>query len=296
MQMIVLKTPAIFSFSECLKFLRRAENECLFAIEKENIRKLFVFDEQPVIVEIACGNDENLELTFLNKIPSDLQIEAIKNYVTNWLDLKHDLSDFYKIAEKDKLLNPLIEKYRGLKLIGIPDFYEAICWAIIGQQINLGFAYAVKRNLVEKFGAKCTFEGNDYFAFPSPEKVLSIRKEDFSEMKFSRQKVDYIQTVSKMIVDKTLDVHQLSKLDYHTAKSKLLQIRGVGNWTADYVLMKTFRHPQAFPIRDAGFLNALKTQLELSKKPDLATILQLSKNWKGHEAYATFYLWRSLID
>ena len=67
-------------------------------------------------------------------------------------------------------------------------------------------------------------------------------------------------------------------------------------WSSQNILMKTFRHPQAFPVQDAGLQNALKQLLKLSKKPDLEKIQALSKPWKNFEAYATFYLWRSLYD
>jgi DNA-3-methyladenine glycosylase II len=296
MKTILINTPVVFSFKECLKFLGRSENECLFAIENEKIRKLFVFEKTHLIVEFGLENDKSIKLSFLNNTPSDFQILAIQNYIENWLNLSFDLQPFYDIAKHDELLSPLIKKHFGLKLIGIPDFYEAICWAIIGQQINLNFAYTVKKNLVEEYGTRFEFEGKTYYQFPSPEKVLSISNEAFFKLKFSRQKVAYIRAISKNLADQFFDAGLLKTLDYETAKSKLLNLHGVGNWTADYVLMKTFRFLQAFPIQDAGLQNALKKALKLQKKPNLQTILQLSKPWKGFEAYATFYLWRSLYD
>jgi DNA-3-methyladenine glycosylase II len=78
-------------------------------------------------------------------------------------------------------------------------------------------------------------------------------------------------------------------------REKLLQIRGVGEWTADYVLMKCFRIPSVFPITDVGLHNALKIHLGLSQKPSLPEIKKLAADWNPWEAYATFYLWRSLI-
>ncbi len=292
---ISIKIPALFSFSECLRFLNRSENECLFQVENEKIRKLF-FDEKPILVELHQDNDGFLNLVFLNDSPPNNQISSIKNYIENWLDLNYDLNPFYKMAKEDKLLATLIKKYNGLRLIGIPDFYEAICWAIIGQQINLNFAYSVKRSLVERFGIMHEFMEKHYYHFPTPEKVLSITDRDFSDMKFSWQKITYIRAISKNIVDQTIDFEQLANLEYDTAKKALMALYGIGNWSADYVLMKTFRHAQAFPIQDAGLQNALKKSLELKNKPDLDTMLRLSKPWKGFEAYATFYLWRSLYD
>lgn len=296
MKKISIKTPAIFSFKECLKFLGRSKEECLFSVENEKVKKLFILDEMPILVEFYSKNGNSLELVFLNLSPTAAQVSSIKNYVEKWLGLNYELQHFYEMAKRDKILAPLVNSYYGLRLIGIPDFYEAICWTIIGQQINLGFAYSVKKNLVERFGKKYEFESKNYFHFPDPEKVLSIPKKMFSEMKFSRQKTTYIQSVSKSLVDQTFDFESLEKMNYSDAKNALMTLHGIGNWSADYILMKTFLLPRAFPMQDAGLQNALKKQMKLSQKPSIETILEIAKPWKGFESYATFYLWRSLYD
>ncbi len=295
MDAITLKTPTVFSFTECLNFLARSKKECLFSVEKEKIRKLFFAEGSPVLVELKYSKP-GLELVFLNYRPGDKHKIAIKNYIRNWLDLDSDLAHFYNIAKTDRYLSSLVKKHHGLPLIGIPDFYEALCWAIIGQQINLAFAYSIKRNIVEYCGRKFEFEGKIYYTFPEPAQILSISDESFRRFKFSRQKASYLKGISQKIMDKTLDFNLLRSLDYESAKAKLTAIQGIGNWTADYVLMKTFRFPNAFPPQDAGFQNALKIAMNLSGKPDPDTICQVSKPWKGVEAYATFYLWRSLFD
>ena len=154
----------------------------------------------------------------------------------------------------------------------------------------------MKKNLVTNYGEKFHFKGKEYFGFPSPETVLSISKESFQQMKFSKQKTAYLLRVAEDLVEGRIVPKNIAQMEYQEAKASLLKLYGVGNWTADYVLMKTFRHPQAFPIQDAGLLNALKKQLGWNSKPDVEMIAKLSKKWKGFEAYATFYLWRSLYD
>ena len=76
----------------------------------------------------------------------------------------------------------------------------------------------------------------------------------------------------------------------------LIHMRGVGAWTADYVLMKCLHHRAAFPIADVGLHNALKNQLGLERKPNIMEIKEIATHWEGWQAYATFYLWRSLYD
>jgi DNA-3-methyladenine glycosylase II len=78
------------------------------------------------------------------------------------------------------------------------------------------------------------------------------------------------------------------------AKEMLMKIKGVGNWTANYALMKTFRYPDAFPLDDAGIHNAIKNLKRMKQKPSLEQVKRVFKKYKGWEAYATLYLWKSL--
>jgi DNA-3-methyladenine glycosylase II len=86
----------------------------------------------------------------------------------------------------------------------------------------------------------------------------------------------------------------LAGLPLHEAKEHRMKIKGVGNWTANYVLMKTFHHPDAFPLEDAGLHNAIKNLKRLQCKPTTQDVLKLFKKYKGWEAYGTLYLWKSL--
>ena len=221
MKIISINTPTLFSYKECLKFLGRSENECLFSIENEKVRKLFNLDGAPVLIKFWFDDDVSLKLQFLNIMPSESQVLYIKNYIENWLDFNFELQAFYEIVKNDKILKSLAQNYHGLRLVGIPDFYEAICWAIIGQQINLNFAYSVKRNLVEKFGNQFQFEEKLYYQFPSPEKVLSISDQEFGELKFSRQKIAYIRAISENILNQSIDIQLLKKNGLHNGKERI---------------------------------------------------------------------------
>ena len=92
-----------------------------------------------------------------------------------------------------------------------------------------------------------------------------------------------------------LDVLVLEKNDYNEAKNALVKIRGIGPWTANYVLMRCLGDPSAFPIEDIGLHNAIKLQLNLEQKPTIEEIRKVAAGWTNWQAYATFYLYRSLL-
>ena len=99
---------------------------------------------------------------------------------------------------------------------------------------------------------------------------------------------------SYAFLDGEISKIQLEALPLTQAKERLMKIHGVGNWTANYALMKTFRNPEAFPLEDAGLHNAIKQQLNLKSKPDAARVKRIFKKYRGWEAYAVLYLWKSL--
>ncbi len=201
------------------------------------------------------------------------------------------------MAENDQILSSLVKKDSGLRLIGIPDLFEALVWAIIGQQINLSFAYTLKKRFVEQFGEYIYFEGQSYWLFPTPERIAVIEVDNLINLQFTRRKSEYIIDIAKMIASGQLTKDLLCQQeDYEAMKKRLMDIRGIGAWTADYVLMKCLQQPTAFPIADVGLHNALKTQLGLERKPTIEELKNYTEHWQGWQAYATFYLWRSLYE
>jgi DNA-3-methyladenine glycosylase II len=288
--------PKEFNFDECLIFLNRSSNECLHFVRDKKIRKLLKVGNDLVLLEIS-NRQSKLKIEILNSDSTNIIHKAVREYTTEWFDLGTNIKPFYMVASSNDIIKELAKKYYGLRLIGIPKIFEALCWAIIGQQINLNFAYTLKRKFVEAFGEKIHFNGTDYWLFPTPEKVMNLSVADLMELQFTGKKSEYIIDLARKISFGELpDKSELKKLEYQEAKNTLLKIRGVGEWTTDYVLMKCLRFPQALPAGDVGLQNAIKNLLNLKNKPSIEEIIKMSSEWNGWQAYSAFYLWRSLYD
>lgn len=179
--------------------------------------------------------------------------------------------------------------------MGIPDLFEALCWGIIGQQINLAFAYTLKRRFVETFGEREEWNGKDYWLFPSPEAVARLAPSDLTGLQMTARKSEYLIGAARLMAEGKLSKERLLAAGGHREAEKLLVgIRGIGPWTANYVLMRCLRFPTALPIEDVGLHNAIKLLLGMDRKPTVEEIRELAKPWAGWESYATFYLWRAL--
>ena len=112
--------------------------------------------------------------------------------------------------------------------------------------------------MVEHFGKPFQYEDKNYHLFPSPSVIYKLSLNDFLPLQFSRRKAEYLIGVAKKFVSGELSYTVLEELSFDESHKKLVTIRGIGNWTANYVLMKCFRQPEAFPIEDVGVHNAIK--------------------------------------
>jgi DNA-3-methyladenine glycosylase II len=293
---VSMKTPREFDFSHCLKFLARSPLEPCHVIQDNSLYKLEKFDGQPVLMKIAVDESEALRIGFLTPRPKKSIRARVAKYIWHWFDLDTDLGPFFRMARKDPVLKIIAEDLYGLRIIAIPDLFEAICWSIIGQQINLTFAYTLKKRFVEAFGEKYAFENKHYFLFPTPQAISRKTAADIRRLQFTWKKAEYIIELAETMNSGKVTKNRLLHLEgFETARRELMRLRGVGQWTADYVSLRCLKDPAAFPVGDVGLQNAVKQQLGLNTKPTADDLSKFSDRWQNWQAYATFYLWASLI-
>ena len=293
MSTICIATPREFNYEQNLQFLKRSPKEVLHRVEEDAVLKLLQIENELVLFKVK-NHEQGLALEFVNTSPSTQQKSHVENYVREWFDLETDLTPFYKLARKDDLLKDLVKNHFGYRIIGQPDLFESLVWAVLGQQINVQFAYTIKQRFVENFGEKLFWNDQNYFLFPTPQRVISLGDDDLLPLQFSRQKSKYTVNIAEAFASGDISKEKLRGLPLLEAKEILMKIKGVGNWTANYALMKSFRYPDAFPLEDAGIHNAIKNLKRMKKKPTLDQVKRIFKKYKGWEAYATLYLWKSL--
>jgi DNA-3-methyladenine glycosylase II len=294
---IVIPLPVGFDMKANLGYLQRNQNECMYEVENDMIRRVIVIGENQTLVEIEAIDNKLLKVHFLGgTFPSNPRQRAeVVHYIREWFDLDNDLTPFYEMAKVDPLLKMPVEEFYGLRLIGISDFFEALCWGVLGQQINLSFAYTLKRKFVEKFGDSIEWNGKNYWIFPSYLRIAKLTPNDLADIKMTVKKSEYIIGIAQLMASGELSKEKLIKVgNFKEVEKSLIKIRGIGPWTANYVLMRCLRFPTAFPIDDVGLINAIKTILNMDRKPTKEEILELSIPWRNWESYATFYLWRGL--
>lgn len=284
----------LFSFKECLWFLNRDFDDCMHTIEDNSVVKALEVEGKPFLFRISNG-DGGLKVDILEGKKTPVSAFAIGKFIDEWFDLGRDLHPFYQLLKKDKKLAYMTEEYQGLHLIGIPDLFEALCWSIIGQQINLTFAYRLKRRMVERYGKIIRHGEKEYCLFPEPAALAKADIPDLREMQYSQKKAEYLVGIAQIFDEGSVSKTMLQNLPaFEDQQQVLTSIRGIGIWTANYALMKSLSITKAIPYGDVGLLQALVNHNLIKDRKDQAGIDRLFRKFKGWESYLVFYLWRSL--
>ena len=291
---ILLPIPALFSFQECLWFLNRNYDDCLHVIVADVIYKSVETGGEMLLFSVQ-EQGAFLEIDILAGSASKENKDFLLHYVKEWFDMDRNIQPFYDLLKTDQRLAYMTETYKGLRLIGISNLFEAICWCIIGQQINLSFAYKVKRRLVERFGSSIAHDNTSFYTFPSPQILSEVSVAELKEMQFSERKAEYVIGIAKAFANGSLSKEGIEAIpDFLSRQKALTQHKGIGVWTANYALMKTLKEPEGIPHGDIGLLNALSNHNIIQDRRETGKIEALFGQFKQWESYLVFYLWRSL--
>jgi len=176
----------------------------------------------------------------------------------------------------------------GLRVLLTLDPFEALVWAILGQQVNLAFAYALRRDLIRLAGTAV----GDLIAHPEAARLAAVDPAELVARRFSRRKAEYVLTAAAKVAAGEL---RLDEMPTATGAGKaLLALRGCGPWTAQYVLMRGLGFRDCVPVGDAALTLALQRWFKLEARPDGPETLRLMAPFAPHRSLATFHLWAGL--
>lgn len=194
----------------------------------------------------------------------------------------------------DSIVGRYVERYRGLRPLAIPDPFEALVWAILGQQINIAFAATLKRRLLERYGQVVQVDGRAFRLFPVPELLVDLGVEEMRLLQFSRQKTAYIRELARAVASGSIDLERLRTLPDGRVIEELTRLRGIGLWTAEYLLLRGFGRPDAVPAGDMGLRAILGRLHGLGRNATEAEVRALVAPWAPWRGYVATYLWFAL--
>jgi DNA-3-methyladenine glycosylase II len=214
--------------------------------------------------------------------------------VTRWWRLDQDAAELDAIAARDPILGGLLARLRGARSPLMPAPFECLVWAILGQQITVAFAYKMKRALVERYGDSLPHAGRTYWLFPEATCLAEADPAELRELQFSRQKSEYLRSVAALVAEERIDWDALALMPSEEAVEALRSLRGVGRWTAEYVLMRGLGHADVIPAADVGLQTAIGRAYGLGRKATESEVRALAEQWVPRRSHAAFAWWWSL--
>jgi DNA-3-methyladenine glycosylase II len=262
--------------------LRRRPHNKVDLFDDGTWRRILMIGRSPVAVAVTQtrrGTSPEIEVRISAARPRDVK-DRVATSVTRILGLERDLSGFYRLARNDSKLRPLAERLRGMKPVQYPTVFEAFANAVACQLVSLSAGMHVLNRLSEAFGKPMRSESVAMRSFAPAEAVARANPDALRELGLSRQKGEYLIALARLAVDpKDLDFSSIGALEDSAAIERLSEIRGVGRWTAEYVLLRGFGRINIFPGDDVGGRNKLYEFLGATGVPDYEGVRRFTDRW-----------------
>jgi len=206
------------------------------------------------------------------------------------LGLSVDLTGFAAIAEQDPLLGPLARRMRGLKPPRFPTVFEALVNGVACQQLSLAVGIHLLNRLTAAHGRPVAQDHAGPRAFPGPDRLAGLQPDELKRHGFSATKARTIIDTARAIVAGDLDLESLERLDDTAAIERLTRLRGIGRWTAEYVLLRGLGRLNVFPGDDVGAHNKLRRFFDIDARLDYDSVKQLVARWRPYAGMVYFHL------
>ena len=215
----------------------------------------------------------------------------LERALRNVLALSLDPVPFVERMAQDHHFGVLVQARPGLRIVQTATVFEALTWAIIGQQINLPFAVSLRRTLIEQAGRG---HSSGIACYPEALDVARLNVEQLTSRKFSRSKAETLLRVARLVADGELSLDPSQPIEQ--VSSALLAIKGVGPWTVNYTLMRGFGYADCSLHGDVAVRTALQRVMQLAERPDIVATERLLASYQPHRALAAAHLWASLSN
>jgi len=263
-------------------------------VEGGSATKAVMVEGQVVAMRVSKGEKAatvDYELLSVEPISSKLA-DSMPERVSFFLSLKDDVKAFYSIAkERDPKFYPIVKESWGLHHVKFPSFLEIACWALINQRIQRPIALRIKRSLTEKYGGRIEVDGKVYWAFPDRSRLEGASAKELLEVTRNQRITQRLVSLTSMLDE--LDEGFLATAPYEKAKERLEKVRGIGEWSSQFILFRG--------LGRMGRLQALNVRplVETIKKvygPEGKTLEEVNETYGSWAGYWSLYLRASTMN
>lgn len=261
---------APFQLDYTILALRRRSKNNVDLWDGHRYTRLLVIENVPVKVVVEQNKAINKpELLLSIESQNEVSQEQVIAQIEKMLGLKWDLSDFYHLTQHDAQLNPLVIQFKGVKPPRFPSIFEALVNAVSCQQISLDAGLHIQNRLAEFLSMRIKENENTLYAFPRPEEVAHCSVPDLKKIGYSTHKSETLIQLAAAIMEEESSFQSLENKANDEVINFLCRFKGIGRWTAEYVLLRGLGRVDTFPGDDIGAQNNLYQLLHLEKETRL---------------------------
>ncbi|MES2016755.1 MAG: DNA-3-methyladenine glycosylase 2 [Pseudomonadota bacterium] len=285
----LIPLPPGYRNDDILAFHGRDAEGLAEQVAPNRVRKGVLIAGVPVLLDVDLGVDAaTCRIEADTKLSSTARAQ-VDDALYNILGLRIDPAPFLDAVRGDALLGQLALRQPGLRIVQSATIFEALTWAIIGQQINLTFAIALRRTFIAQAGRA---HSSGLWCYPEAADVARLQVEDLTTRKFSRSKAETLLRLARLVDDGELTLERSD--DIGAISSALLAIKGIGPWTVNYALLRGYGYADCSLHGDVAIRAALQQLLGEDSKPDMARTEALLAQYAPHRTMAAAHLWASL--
>ena len=283
--------PKGYRANDVLAFHGRDPQGLAERIEAGRIRKGVLIDGVPVLFDLRFDDAQaHCRIDADGKLSAGA-MRQVDEALLNMLALRIDPAPFLKAVRQDPLLGKLARRNPGLRIVQSATIFEALTWAIIGQQINLTFAIALRRTFIEQAGRA---HSSGIWCYPEAADVAKLATTDLTTRKFSRSKAETLLRLAQLVGGGELTLERTD--DIEGLSAALLAVKGIGPWTVNYALLRGYGYPDCSLHGDVAIRAAFQRLLGEESKPDMPRTQALLAQYAPHRTMAAAHLWASLAD
>ncbi|HEU5379438.1 MAG TPA: hypothetical protein VFV38_28780 [Ktedonobacteraceae bacterium] len=273
---------------------RRARNQ-IDQWDGTTYTRVLLLDDQPVKVAVSQVSGRLL-VTAASPAPLAHLRVRISHLLQQVLGYATDVSAFTNLTACDPTIADLARRFQGLKPPRFPTLFEAFLNAFACQQVSLDVGLLLLNRLTERYGLTWTDEQGTSAAFPGPEQLVNVSEAQLRTLGWSRQKARAALELASLLSQNPAHFARLEALSNEAICQAILPLRGVGRWSAEYVLLRGLGRIDTFPGDDVGAQNNLKTLLSLDEKLTYARINALTARWQPYAGFVYFHLLLRNLD
>src|SRR6266566_5124293 len=286
----LIPTPP-FDFNKSLNFLgvfMPTKREQI--ISPDTLTKAISIDGQTIVFQlISIGTIKNPQLDYTLFSPEPITEETQNTVVermTFFLSLKDDLLPFYRIGREDADFDPIIELLYGYHQVKFLTPFENACWAVLTQRNPMQMAQKTKQALIEKYGNHLEVHGNVYRAFPEPIQIAVVEYDEILKVIRNDRRAEYLIATARAFSE--ADEEFLKTAPDEEVEAWLRNIKGIGEWSATFIMVRGLGRMQRIPLTETRLLEAASKVYghgeELSRD-DLKCLAERYGSWQGYWAH-----------